>query len=148
MLCVDWLQLQDDFLLCNSDGLLIEELEWRLKNKADRERRKAEQNDQDGDAGLSVKGEKWKPMHMEMATSRYVLRLIIDLITGYDHNCQTETVRLGKYHILYIVIAIISYHNTVNNINGYYYHHHHHHLLLSLLLLLVPTTHYLLTTNY
>lgn len=55
----------------------MDELERRLKNKSDRERRKAEQIDQDGDASLNTKGEKWKPMHMEIATGRFTLRLIM-----------------------------------------------------------------------
>ncbi|CAK9003894.1 unnamed protein product [Durusdinium trenchii] len=47
---------QDDFLLPKTDELLMDELERRLKNKSDRERRKAEQIDQDGDASLNTKG--------------------------------------------------------------------------------------------
>ena len=68
--------VQDAFLYADDSDEIIEELLSREKKKADRTRRRSEQQDgqvQD-DLDSITKGEKWKDLHMTIAASRSVPR--------------------------------------------------------------------------
>eukprot|EP00434_Breviolum_minutum_P030986 symbB.v1.2.027404.t1/scaffold2808.1/size69842/6 len=60
----------DDFLDANDSDQVTEELSRRQKVRFDREKRQADGVDDNMDIDASLKGGKWKEMHMQLAASR------------------------------------------------------------------------------
>ena len=61
---------KDHFLLCEDDEMVLEELARRQKGKSDRDKRRDRSDQSELD-----KEEKWKQLHMNMASSRTALSI-------------------------------------------------------------------------